>query len=319
MEVAPNVHQIQVPVPFPLKFVNCYLAPGDDGWHMLDTGMAYAPALITWNEAFAGLGIGVRDIRRIYISHMHADHIGLAHRFQAASGAEVYLLDREWAMLYQWWNPDWLPPAIANLFRSHGMPEAAVAPVLAALLEVMEALGSCPDEVKLLQDGDMVPFGPLSCRVIWTPGHSDGHASLLNESGGVLLAGDHVLPRITPNISLWPGGRPNPLADYLHALRQVMDLPVRLVLPGHGPAFGDLRGRVSELQQHHGQRLQQMRRAVGQGSTAYQVTRSVFRSDLTAHELRFAMSETLAHLEYMVGTGTLSRAQDAGINCYLPA
>jgi glyoxylase-like metal-dependent hydrolase (beta-lactamase superfamily II) len=125
----------------------------------------------------------------------------------------------------------------------------------------------------------------------------------------LLLCGDAVLIKITPNISLWPQGRPNPLADYLQSLDLLATLEVDLALPGHGPLIRTFGERLTELRAHHQERLEIMERAVGHGATAFSICTSVFPTTaLSPHQLRFAMAETLAHLEYLVGVGRLEYA-----------
>jgi glyoxylase-like metal-dependent hydrolase (beta-lactamase superfamily II) len=124
----------------------------------------------------------------------------------------------------------------------------------------------------------------------------------------LLLCGDAVLIKITPNISLWPHGRPNPLADFLQSLDLLATLRVDLALPGHGPlirAFGE---RLAELRRHHDERLGIMEQAADGSVTAFSICTAVFPTTvLSPHQLRFAMSETLAHLEYLVSVGRLER------------
>jgi glyoxylase-like metal-dependent hydrolase (beta-lactamase superfamily II) len=124
----------------------------------------------------------------------------------------------------------------------------------------------------------------------------------------LLLCGDAVLIKITPNISLWPHGRPDPLADFLQSLDRLAALHVDLALPGHGPLIRAFGQRLAELRAHHHERLEIMEQATGDGATAFSICTAVFpTSALSPHQLRFAMAETLAHLQYLVGAGRLAR------------
>lgn len=315
--VVPGVHLVKIPVPLPLKYVNCYLARGEDGWHMLDTGLSCPPAFSAWQAAFQELGIEPHGLRRIYVSHGHADHIGLARWFQALSGATIYMLDVEWAAVPAWADPELYPALISQFYGSHGMPARVVTDVVQAFVRLQRLIGPVPEDVQTLRDGDEVPFGPYRCRVIWTPGHSDGMFCLYAERDGLLFAADHVLPKITPNVSLWPECRPDPLADYLRSLELVRGLPVRQTFQGHGPTGVDLATRAQEILQHHDERLAQVLAAAGPGRTAFDVTSEIFRRDLDSHQLRFAMSEALAHLEYLVFQGALVRTDHDGRQLYL--
>lgn len=154
-------------------------------------------------------------------------------------------------------------------------------------------------------------LGAGTARVIHAPGHADHQLMLHDEGRGILFAADHVLLKITPNIGSWPDTHPNPLARYLDNLRQIRGLDADLVLPGHGPLFHDLRGRVDELMLHHEERLEVMRREISVApKTSFEVSRKVFRYGLSLYERCFALSETLAHLEYLVLQGRAERAGD---------
>jgi glyoxylase-like metal-dependent hydrolase (beta-lactamase superfamily II) len=137
-----------------------------------------------------------------------------------------------------------------------------------------------------------------------TPGHSDYHFVLHDERRRLLFAGDHLLLEITPNIGLWTYTAPRPLRRYLDSIASLRDLDVDLVFPGHGPLFHDLEGRVDELLAHHEERLSVMLAALdGKPATPFEVARRVFPEDLTDHQLRFALAETLAHLEHLEWDG----------------
>jgi glyoxylase-like metal-dependent hydrolase (beta-lactamase superfamily II) len=124
----------------------------------------------------------------------------------------------------------------------------------------------------------------------------------------LLICGDAVLIKITPNVSLWPHGQPDPLADFLRSLDTLSALDVGLALPGHGPLIHAFEQRLDELRAHHHQRLEVVESAVEAGATAFAICARVFPTTvLSPHQLRFAMAETLAHLEYLVGVGRLER------------
>jgi glyoxylase-like metal-dependent hydrolase (beta-lactamase superfamily II) len=155
-----------------------------------------------------------------------------------------------------------------------------------------------------VDDGESVDLGGRATRLRWTPGHTDYHAVLIDERDGVLFAGDHVLPRITSNIGLYPSSRDDPLGDFMGALTKMRDLPVKRVLPAHGDPFDDLAGRVDELIAHHETRLEATTAAVGAAERdAYAIARILFPVLRSAHEERFALAETLAHLRHLERKG----------------
>ena len=158
------------------------------------------------------------------------------------------------------------------------------------------------EAITLVENGQYLHLAGERYRVIWTPGHSDGHICLFRDSDGVFLAADHVLPRITPNIGLYSEyDRANPLADYLDSLRNVAPLPASIVLPGHGEPFNDLAGRVAEIIVHHEEReLQILTLLDEQPQNAHQLAVKIFGHRLKSNEARrMATAEVLSHLEYL--------------------
>jgi glyoxylase-like metal-dependent hydrolase (beta-lactamase superfamily II) len=146
--------------------------------------------------------------------------------------------------------------------------------------------------------------------VVHAPGHADYQYVLHDEARGILFAADHVLLGITPNIGLWPESLPHPLARYLKSLAAMRSMGVNLVLPGHGPVFHDLGGRIDELLRHHEKRLEVMSGEIqDRPKTPFEVSGAVFRETLTLYERCFALAETLAHLDHLVLEGRARRVE----------
>lgn len=306
--VIEGVYQLKLPVPLPLRFVSVYLIRGDDGWTVIDAGYDYPTTYEVWESAAASLGLDLeRDIARIIVTHFHPDHLGAARWLQERSGAPVCMLEEEISFSREIWNGYEGPgPFVEHLVR-HGM-ERAVAESAAAEMRSGLAL---PEDMSPLRPGEKLPLGDGTVRVIQAPGHADHQLVLHDEARGVLFAADHVLLKITPNIGLWPETKPHPLARYLRSLDELRALAVDLVLPGHGPAFHDLDGRIDELLRHHEERLEIMRREILDGpKTSFEVSGKVFRDDLTLYEHCFALAETLAHLDHLVLEGRAERSEN---------
>lgn len=306
-KISHDLYQIQIPVPFPLKTVNCYLAHQDGAWTMIDTGLQYAPAREVWARAFQTFQIEPRAIRQIILTHAHPDHYGLAGYFQDLTGAPVLLLDREIESAALEWQADGEHmEMIARYFARHGLPSSIGASVHERQMQVLAMVQPQP-VLTPLAEGDTVEIGGETYHVVWTPGHADGHI-VLHRADGLAFVGDHVLLKITPNIALWPGLAPNPLRDYLEALDKVERLNLTRALPGHRAVIHDLAGRIAELRAHHAARLNECVNAA-RGCTAYQVCLEIFPRLKTVDELRMALVETLSHLEYLVAEGRLAREE----------
>lgn len=311
VRVADGIHQLKLPVPFPLKFVASYLVEGPDGWTVLDPGFDYPPAREAWDEQASALGLGLdEDVTRVIVTHLHPDHIGLARWLQERSGAPVYMLEEEIRNARHVWDPARGSEGFVRYLLANGMDEETARPTAGTTRMGIRL----PENLLALRGGEGISLGGSQWRVIHTPGHSDFHFVLHEAERGIMIAGDHLLLHITPNIGMWTYTAPRPLERYLDSLRGLKGLDVDLVLPGHGPLFHDLDGRVDELVAHHAERLDAMHAAMGDApATGYEVSRRVFADDLSDHQLRFALAETLAHLEYLVHDGRAERLDGAVI------
>lgn len=311
--VAPGVWMLPVPIPIPLRYVNCYLCAGRDGWTLVDTGFHDELAEDAWQRAFAELKIRPDQVEQILVTHYHPDHLGAAGWLQQLTGAPVYLHDREQKQLALFWGEgvEEQMRSLREFFLAEGMPRETAEAITRLHQRQRESISPLP-AVTPLATGQRFRIGTYDCEVLWTPGHSDGLAVFWAEADGLLFADDMLLDKITPNVSLWPGGRPDPLQDFLASLERVAALPARLALPGHRTLITDVAGRARQIQQHHDHRLALMAAAcqVPGGATAWEVCEQIFEPDrLTVHQVRFAMSETLAHLVHMERKGQLKKRE----------
>jgi glyoxylase-like metal-dependent hydrolase (beta-lactamase superfamily II) len=303
--VVEGIHQLKLPVPFPLRFIASYLVEGVDGWTVIDPGFDYPPAREVWESEAARMGLDLdRDVARIMVTHLHPDHIGLARWMEGRSGAPVCMLEDEIANARHVWDPARGPKDFVKYVMRHGMdPETAGATAGTTRLGVR-----LPESPIPLRPEDRIELGGSEARVIHTPGHSDFHFVVHDEQRRHLFAGDQLLLEITPNIGLWTYTAPRPLQRYLDSIESLRGLDVDLVFPGHGPLFHDLDGRIDELISHHEERLSVMHEAIRRGpATAFEVARRVFPDGLSDHQLRFALAETLAHLEHLAEDGRAER------------
>lgn len=310
--VAPGIFLVPVPIPIPLKYVNCYLFESPSGWTLIDTGFHDALAEAAWPRALAELGIRPQEIRQILITHYHPDHIGGAGWLQQLTGAPAFLHEPELRQVELFWGTGMADQARAlhDFFAAEGMPAETATAIAAHHVEQWGKVQPMP-VLQPLPTGSRVPIGSGSYEVLWLPGHSDGLSVFWDEASGMLIAGDMILDKITPNVSLWPGCRPNPLEDYLASLARVEGLGARLGLTGHRNLIADVTGRAAAIRHHHDERLALMEAACRGGATAWTVCEQIFPpAQLTIHQIRFAMSETLAHLVYMEKQGRLRRQGD---------
>ncbi|MGH7609107.1 MAG: MBL fold metallo-hydrolase [Candidatus Dormibacteria bacterium] len=315
-EVAAGVYRIPLPLPGDgLRAVNAYLLQGDPGDLLVDCGWARDQSWQVLEAALAGLGRPLEGVRQVFATHFHADHLGAAGRVRERSRALVSLgLGDRQSALTMALEPERARERTLARLRQHGGAEVALA------LERSDPQGAEPEARPPLPDlflvgGELLAVGAYRFEVLATPGHTRGHLCLFDPEQGLLLAGDHVLPRISPSVGVEVPGQGLPLRDFLESLARVRGLPAQLVLPAHGPTFTDLAGRVDQLLQHHRERLELCRELVEGGRrTAAAVaaglpwTRRQRRLDqLDPFNQLLAVSETVAHLELLVARGQLSR------------
>jgi glyoxylase-like metal-dependent hydrolase (beta-lactamase superfamily II) len=297
-ELAPGIRRLTIPFPIAPGHVHCYLVDGDDGRMLVDTGLG-APTL-------EELLVSVLDgpVERILITHFHPDHVWGGRIAARVTGAPVYQGKLDYDQCEQvWGNPDW-PERIAAWFRRHGVPPEIADEVLAQGRAAAPLMQFARDP-EPLADGD----GIGGWDVVELPGHADGHLGFLRD--GVLLAGDHLLPTITPAVGLYPESRPDPLGAYLASLERTIELAPRLALPGHGDPIEDPAARAEEILQHHRERLDATAAALGpEPRTGFEVSLALFPDALGPTQRRFAVAESLSHLERLVATGGAKRLGD---------
>lgn len=314
-EIMPNLFRVEVPLPRnPLKTLNSYVIKGPERNLIIDTGMNRKECLQAMSAGLEELSV---DLHRtdFFITHLHADHLGLVSEL-ATDTSTIYFNQPDAARLApgsKIWGEQ------RNVARQNGFPEA----------EIREAIEKHPGfrygtrgEMKytLLQEGDTLDAGSYHFSCLATPGHTPGHLCLYDADQKLLVAGDHLLIDITPNISLW-SDEGDPLTDYLASLDKILNLEVDLVLPGHRRLFRDCRARISELKRHHQERAEEVLHILKEGPLdAYQVA-SRMTWDLTVpwdqfpiSQKWFAAGEALAHLRYLETQGRVRRiAQEQGV------
>jgi glyoxylase-like metal-dependent hydrolase (beta-lactamase superfamily II) len=323
--VADDIYQVRLPLPFALNIVNCYLIRGNDGWTVLDTGLNTGAAQAAWNAAFDMLGITPRDINHVLLTHVHPDHYGMAGWFQSQAAPDaippVKLSAREAQLARLLWEGEGKQANEFDRFLAAcGMPADMVATVAVSLADTIDKTFPHPIRQEMIEAGDEITIGKRTFKLIHAPGHSDGQLILYDAADKLLLSGDHILMKITPNIGLWPDTDPNPLGRYLQSLESLRNLEVRLALPGHKALITDWRGRLDELLHHHALRIDNTYAAIKGGATVYEASLKVFNSfTFSPHEWRFAMAETLAHLEYLIVDGKAREETDEnGLRHFYP-
>ena len=311
VELEDGIRQVTFALPLGIDHVHCYFLPSHEGdWTLVDTGLGLPDAAQQWAAVLAGLDA---PVGRVVVTHFHPDHVGASADVAALTGAPVHQGTDDYEQCLRTWGALRIESRMPEYLREHGTPEVEVETFREEAAAFVKLVRFERDPV-LLSPGDELDGWEL----LQLPGHADGHLALLRD--GILVAGDTLLGTITPNVGLYPDSRPDPLADYLDSLERIAALEPRVALPGHGEVIRDPAGRARELIEHHAQRLEQTTAALdGEPRTAYDISLTLFPDPLSPALRRFALAETRAHLEYLVGRGGASRVDGAGLVEYGPA
>ncbi|HET8719011.1 MAG TPA: MBL fold metallo-hydrolase [Nocardioidaceae bacterium] len=334
--VADGVHRIPLPLPSDgLRAVNVYALETDDGLTLVDGGWAITEARERLERSLALIDHKVTDINRFLVTHMHRDHYTQAVALRRETGAHVTLGGGERAtleLLAERPEGAAADNAQASRLRRAGAPELAER-WERAVSEHPPPTGDYELPDSWLEGDVALTVGERTLDAVATPGHTRGHYVFADAAAGLLFAGDHVLPSITPSIGFEPAVAALPLRDFLSSLAKVRALPDLTLLPAHGAVAGSTHARIDELVAHHDVRLDLCEAAVLAGAgTAYEVAarlpwtrRDRALGELDVFNAMLATLETMAHLDLLVATGRLvgdgpdgTDATDGGLLRYAP-
>jgi glyoxylase-like metal-dependent hydrolase (beta-lactamase superfamily II) len=306
IEVAADVFELRLPIPFEDGLVNVFLFPDGGDVDLLDCGMNSEASVQLIREAIAH--IGGKQLRRLVVTHIHPDHYGAAGTLAGEGLADLYLHRLEVPLV----NPRYvelehLVKEVHTYLLVNGVP-AEEAEVLSNSQRALSQLVKPAEPAVQLDGAESIAMGRRRVRVEWTPGHSPGHICLYDAGDALLFAGDHMLPELSPNIGLHPQSTPDPLHEYLEGLRRLAAYDPRLVLPAHGRPFVQASERVAALVAHHEKRLGQIVDIVGASElSAWEVALMLWGQREQLYEKRLALQEGLAHLQALAVEGRLKK------------
>ncbi|MFJ3804686.1 MBL fold metallo-hydrolase [Streptomyces sp. NPDC090088] len=321
--LAGDIWSLPVPIPDnPLRYTLCYVVPSDSGLVVVDPGWDSTKGWDALCDGLASAGATPADVTGIVITHIHPDHHGMSARLKAASDAWVAMhpAERDSLPHRQFQHEKSRAEAARNRLREAGAPESDVRELFGTPDEEHRP-DSAPDLVEpdlLLEDGSPVALDGRDLVALWTPGHTPGHLCLVEPTARVVLTGDHILPRITPNIGLH-GRRPGqtPLADFMDSLKRLASWDDHEALPAHEYRFRGLAARTEQLLDHHTARLSELLEVVGElgQPTLWEATAHISWSRPwdQVGAMRFAaLAETEAHVQHLTDLGLLIRSDENG-------
>jgi glyoxylase-like metal-dependent hydrolase (beta-lactamase superfamily II) len=305
LAAAPGIGWARLPMPGSLKHINVWAIEDDGGVALVDTGLNIAPAREGWEALLAGPLAGQR-VTRIIVTHFHPDHVGLAGWLCARFAAPLWMTRTEWlfARMLSLDVRDAPPAEAAAYQRAAGWDEARIeAEAQKGWGRFAAAVAPVPISFVRMQHGDTIRIGARDWRVVVGSGHSPEHACLVDAVGGVMIAGDQVLPRITSNVSVsLSEPRGDPLGDWLASIDRLKALPADLlVLPGHGEPFTGLHARLNALAAGHHGRLDALAKRLATPMRAVDCFGILFGRAVDDSVYGLATGEALAHLRYLEG------------------
>jgi glyoxylase-like metal-dependent hydrolase (beta-lactamase superfamily II) len=313
--VRPGLWSIPVPIPSnSLRYVFVYVFETDRGPYIVDTGWNTVEAWAALDAGLADAGTSVGEVQGIVVTHLHPDHYGLAGRVREASGAWIGLHPADAALIHdRYVDPDFLVEMMGAMLQRAGAPSDELQALQRAAMPVLPFVTAATPDI-LVEDGDKLDIPGWDVAALWTPGHSPGHLCLWEAGNQLMLSGDHVLPRITPNISFHPQAGDDPLGDFLTSLERVARYQAAEVLPGHEHRFVNLAARVAELQEHHERRFAEVVAALADGVTTGWEVATLMKwsrpwTSIEGFMRRAAVLEALAHLRALEVRGVVEEVR----------
>lgn len=324
MEVAPGIYWVRMPLPFQLNHINLWLIEEEDGWVLIDTGVASDEVKTLWRNIFAK-GLKGKPITRVIVTHLHPDHVGLAGWITRKFGIELYMSRTDFLMCRNLVLDTGreAPKEALDFYRAAGMSRRGLESYVKRFGNFGSMVSRLPDTYRRLREDDEITIGGRQWRVVVGSGHAPEHVCLYSAEAKILISGDQVLPRISSNVSVHPTeAHENPLQDWIDSCHRIRaNLPDDvLVLPAHNEPFYGLHARLTQLIEGHEDGLNKLHDMLAEPRRAIDVFSALFKREIGPEVFFMATGESLAHLNCLLGrkTATVTR-NEKGVDWYQQA
>jgi glyoxylase-like metal-dependent hydrolase (beta-lactamase superfamily II) len=320
-KVAEGVYWARFPMPMSLDHINLWLLEDDEGWTVVDTCLGISEAKKIWEQIFEEFMEG-KPVVRVICTHLHPDHVGLAGWLTERFDCELWMSREEFLMCRAMASDTGreAPEVALRFYRAAGYDEEQLSVYRNKFGRFGRAITPLPDSFRRIVDGETIQINNRYWQVIVGSGHSPEHAALYCPALKLLISGDQVLPKITPNVSVFPTEPAgDPLKEWLRSNARIRDkLPDNvLVLPAHEAPFYGLHVRLTQVIEAHERDLDKLFDYLAEPRRAVDCFPVLFKREITAGVLGMATGETLAHLNCLLGRRRARRSRDAqGVDWY---
>jgi glyoxylase-like metal-dependent hydrolase (beta-lactamase superfamily II) len=319
-KVADSVHWLHMPMPGSLDRINLWLLEDGDGWTIVDTGLGLPSAEEVWEDVSANTLDG-KPVKRVIVTHMHPDHIGMAGWLTRRFDCELWTSREEYLMCRNLVSDTGkeAPSAALDFYHAAGMSHGELENYKAKFGNFGRMVSQLPDSFRRLQDRETILIDNRYWQVVMGNGHSPEHACLYCPALKLLISGDQVIPRISSNVSVWPTEpHGDPLADWLHSCKSLVKLlPTDLlVLPAHQEPFYGLHTRLNQLIESHTKALHRLFDHLSEPRTVVDCFSMLFRSEIGNDVKIMAIGEAQAHLNYLLHRQMITRERRDGVDYY---
>jgi len=321
IEIVPGVFWVRMRLPMQLNHINLWLLEDEGGWTAVDTGIRNTETAEAWEALFTG-PMGGKPLKRVVVTHMHPDHIGLAGWLARKFDVELWITRTEFLMCRNLVadTGQEAPREGVRFYRAAGWSEDLIENYKARFGGFGHGVYKLPNSYRRIREGSEIRVGGRTWRVIVGQGHSPEHACLWCPEANLIISGDQLLPRISSNVSVHPTEpEANPLQDWLDScakLRAALPDDV-LVLPSHNEPFRGAHARLTELIDGHEENMAELLNLCAEPKRAVDVFPALFRAKITSGNYGMATGESIAHLNCLRARGKIARSADAeGVQWY---